>query len=108
MTELDLPAWAVLPAGILLITVGLLVDIGSLGLVRLPSFYARMLPPTMGSTLGSGCVLIASMLVSSALAGRPVIHEILITLFIAMTTPVSAMTLMAAAISRAASRVILE
>lgn len=100
MTGLDLPAWAALPAGILLIVGGLLVVIGSLGLLRLPDFYARMHPPTMGTTLGTGCVLIASMLVSSAVAGRPVIHEILITLFLVMTTPVSAMTLMTAAIAR--------
>ena len=98
MTPLDLPAWAALPAGILLIIGGLLAIIGSLGLLRMPSFYARMHPPTMGTTLGTGCVLIASMLVSSAVAGRPVIHELLITVFIVMTTPVSATTLMIAAI----------
>jgi multicomponent K+:H+ antiporter subunit G len=44
------------------------------------------------------------MLVSSAVAGRPVIHELLITLFVAMTTPVSAATLMAAAIARTKSK----
>ena len=101
MMEFNLPAWAALPAGILLIIGGLIVLIGSIGLLRLPSFYARMHPPTMGTTLGTGCVLIASMLVSSAVAGRPVIHEILITLFLVMTTPVSAMTLMTAAMARA-------
>jgi len=101
MTGIELPAWAALPAGILLILGGLLVLLGSLGLLRMPDFHARMHPPAMGSTLGTGCVLIASMLVSSAIAGRPVIHELLITLFIVMTAPVSAMTLMAAAIARA-------
>lgn len=100
MTGLELPAWAALPAGMLLIAGGLLVVIGSLGLLRMPDFYARMHPPTMGTTLGTGCVLIASMLVSTAVAGRPVIHEILITMFLVMTTPVSAMTLMTAAIAR--------
>ncbi len=100
MNGLDLPAWAALPAGILLIAGGLLVVIGSLGLLRMPTFYARMHPPTMGTTLGTGCVLVASMLVSSAVAGRPVIHEVLITLFLVMTTPISAMTLMTAAMSR--------
>ena len=104
MTPLDLPAWAALPAGILLIIGGLLAIIGSLGLLRMPSFYARMHPPTMGTTLGTGCVLIASMLVSSAVAGRPVIHELLITVFIVMTTPVSATTLMIAAITRTRTR----
>lgn len=100
MTGIEMPAWAALPAGILLILGGLLVLLGSLGLLRMPDFYARMHPPAMGSTLGTGCVLVASMLVSSAVAGHPVIHELLITLFIVMTTPVSAMTLMAAAIAR--------
>jgi multicomponent K+:H+ antiporter subunit G len=100
MTEFDLPAWAALPAGVLLIIGGLLVVIGSLGLLRMPGFYARMHPPTMGTTLGTGCVLVASMLVSSAVAGRLVMHELLITLFVVMTTPVSAITLMSAAIAR--------
>ena len=100
MTGFELPTWAALPAGILLIAGGLLVAIGSLGLLRMPTFYARMHPPTMGTTLGTGCVLIASMLVSSAIAGRPMIHEVLITLFFVMTTPISAMTLMTAATSR--------
>ena len=52
----------------------------------------------MGTTLGLGCVLIASMLVSSALRGRPVIHEVLITLFVVMTAPVTAILLTRAAI----------
>ena len=97
---LDLPVWAALPAALLLIAGGSLTLIGALGLLRLRDFYSRMHPPTMGTTLGTGCVLIASMLVSSAVVGRPVIHEVLITLFLVMTTPVSAMTLMTAAIAR--------
>ena len=98
MTEI--PAWAALPAGILLIAAGLLAVIGSFGLVRLPNFFARMHPPAMGNTLGVGCVLIASMLVTSAVAGRPVVHELLITLFVVMTAPVSAMLLARAALYR--------
>lgn len=101
MTEIALPAWAALSAAILLICGGLLALLGSVGLLQLRSFYARMHPVTMGMTLGTGCVLIASMLVSSALLQRPVIHEIVITLFIVITSPVSAMTLMRAAIHRA-------
>jgi multicomponent K+:H+ antiporter subunit G len=100
MSELALQPWAALPAALLLICGGLLALIGSLGLLRMGSFYARMHPPTMGATLGTGCVLIASMLVSSALLRRPVIHEILITLFVLITSPVSAMTLMRAAVYR--------
>ncbi|MFP5418227.1 MAG: monovalent cation/H(+) antiporter subunit G [Gammaproteobacteria bacterium] len=100
MSVVDVPLWAALPAAILLVCGGLLTAVGSLGLLRLDAFYARIHAPTMGSTLGAGCVLIASMLVSSALAGRPVIHELLITVFILVTSPVTAMLLMRAAMYR--------
>jgi len=76
---------------------GLVTVIGSLGLLRLPHFFARLHAPSMGNTLGTGCVLIASMLVSSAILQRPVFHEILITVFIVVTSPVTAMLVMRAA-----------
>ena len=46
----------------------------------MPDFYSRMHPPTTGTTLGIGAVLIASILVSSAALQRPVIHELLMAL----------------------------
>lgn len=100
MSVADVPLWAALPAAVLLVCGGLLTVVGSLGLLRLNAFYARIHAPTMGSTLGAGCVLVASMLVSSGLAGRPVIHELLITVFILVTSPVTAMLLMRAAMYR--------
>lgn len=100
MNHVDLPLWVTIPGTLLLVFGGLLVLIGSAGLVKLDHFYARMHPPTMGTTLGTGCVLITSMLVSSALEQRPVIHEILITVFVVMSAPVSAMLLMRAAVYR--------
>ena len=100
MSAADVPLWAALPASLLLIIGGLLTLVGSLGLLRLDAFYARIHAPTMGATLGTGCVLIAAMLTSSALAGRPVLHELLITLFILITSPVTAMLLMRTAIFR--------
>ena len=96
----DLPLWASLPAALLLIGGGILTLLGSLGLLRLDDFFARVHAPTMGSTLGTYCVLTASMLVSSALAARPVIHELLIALLILITAPVTTMILMSAAIKR--------
>ncbi len=53
MSELTLPLWAAVPAAILLICGGLLALIGSLGLLRMKDFYARMHPPTLGTTLGT-------------------------------------------------------
>ncbi len=100
MTAFEFPAWAVLPASLLLIIGGLLTVIGAIGLLRLPAFFMRMHAPSMGNTLGAGCVLIASMILSSALVGHPVAHEILITVFIVVTSPVTAMLVMRAAIYR--------
>jgi multicomponent K+:H+ antiporter subunit G len=97
MTATAIPLWVGVPAAVLLIGGGLLALIGAIGLLRLPNFYARMHPPTMGATLGTGLVLMASMLVSSAALHRPVIHELLITLFVVMTAPVTAILLMRAA-----------
>jgi multicomponent K+:H+ antiporter subunit G len=101
MTDAAIPLWVGAPAALLLICGGLLALIGALGLLRLKDFYSRMHPPTMGTTLGTGCVLVASMLVSSAALHRPVIHELLITLLLVMTAPVTAILLMQAGRKRA-------
>jgi multicomponent K+:H+ antiporter subunit G len=96
VTATALSLWISVPAAVLLIVGGLLTLIGSIGLLRLPDFYSLVHPPTMGTTLGTGSVLVASMLVSSAALVRPVIHELLITLLIFMTAPVTAILLMQA------------
>lgn len=62
--------------------------IGSLGLARLPDFYTRLHGPTKATTLGVGCLLIASSLYFSG-EGLS-LHEVLITLFLFITAPVSA------------------
>jgi multicomponent K+:H+ antiporter subunit G len=100
----ELPIWVALPAALLLIVGGLAALIGAIGLLRFPDFFSRMHPPTMCATLGTACALIASMLVSSALVGRPVLHEVLIAVFLVITTPITAILLMRAAIYRGGAR----
>jgi len=100
MTEPTLSAWAAIPAAILLMLGGIIALIGAIGLLRLKSFYARMHAPTMGATLGTGCVLLASMIVSSTVTHRAVFHELLIAAFLTMTAPVTAILLMRAARNR--------
>jgi multicomponent K+:H+ antiporter subunit G len=63
--------------------------VGAIGLARLPDFYMRLHAPTKASTLGVGGILLASMLVS-AFQGRAGMAELLITLFVFVTAPVSA------------------
>src|SRR3546814_4009532 len=99
-----LPAWAAIPVALLLVASGFLTLTGSLGLLRLPSFYSRIHSPTLGNTLGVFGVLLAPILVSSTLEGRYVVHQILITVFLVITSPVTAMLLMRAEIGRASGR----
>ena len=78
----QLPLWISLPVSLLLVLGGCIALIGCLGLLRLPHFYQRIHGPAITITLGAGCILIASMLLFSALETRPVVHELLITLFV--------------------------
>lgn len=104
MNVATLPPWAALPVACLLVLGGILTLVGAIGLLRLESFYARIHAPTLGASLGTFCVLLASMLSASVLAQRPVIHELLITLFILLTSPVTTLLLMRAAIYRRVGR----
>ncbi len=100
MQAAELPLWAaLLVSGLLLLGSGLAL-VGAIGLLRLRSFYERVHAPTLGATLGMGCVLIASMLVFSLLHSRFVIHEVLIAVLVVVTTPVTLMLLTRAALYR--------
>lgn len=71
--------------------------IGSWGLAKLPDFYTRLHGPSKASTLGVGGVLVASV-IHFAGRGSFSLHEILITLFLFISTPVSAHLLAKAAL----------
>jgi multicomponent K+:H+ antiporter subunit G len=101
MTHLaELPAWAALLVAVLLLIGAGLTLIGSVGLLRLGSFYQRVHAPTLGTTLGIGLVLIASMLCFSVLQSRLVLHELLIAAFTVVTTPITFILLARAALYR--------
>ena len=99
-TLTSLPDWAALIVICMLLLGGCIVFIGTLGLLRLPTFYQRMHGPAISITLGAGCILIASMILFTAAQSRLVVHELLITLFIMMTAPVVSMLLMRMAVYR--------
>ncbi|WP_148253525.1 Na+/H+ antiporter subunit G [Aidingimonas lacisalsi] len=73
-----------------LIAGGAFAFIGSLGLAHLRDFYMRLHGPTKSTTIGIGCILIASMLYFWVTEGKPDIQEMLITLFLFITAPVTA------------------
>ncbi len=71
MQASDLPAWAALLTALFVVVGAGLALIGSVGLLRLPSFYQRIHAPTLGTTLGTGAILIGSMIFSQCSAPAP-------------------------------------
>ena len=102
INQLDLPAWAALLTALFVVAGAVLTLIGSVGLLRLKTFYQRTHAPTLGTTLGTGAILIGSMIFFTAAGARPVLHEILIAIFVTVTTPVSFILLIKATSQRGA------
>jgi len=101
MTGLDdFPLWAAILVSLLLLIGSGLTLLGTIGLVRFRSFYERVHAPTLGTTFGAGGILLASILFFSVLQWRLSLHELLITAFVTVTTPVTLMLLARAAIYR--------
>jgi multicomponent K+:H+ antiporter subunit G len=73
--------------------------IGSIGLARLPDIFTRLHGPTKATTLGVGSILLGSILYFSARQGLS-LHEVLVSLFLFLTAPVSAHLLSRAALHR--------
>ena len=84
-------------AALLLLLGAFFLLVGAIGLTRLPDFFMRLHAPTKASTLGLGGMLLASMLLAAA-HGRAGFAELLITLFVFVTAPVSANLLAQAAL----------
>ncbi len=74
---------------LLILAGGFFTLVGSLGLLRLPDFYMRLHGPTKATTLGVGAILVASAVYFSH-RGEVSLHEVLVTLFLFITAPVSA------------------
>jgi multicomponent K+:H+ antiporter subunit G len=81
--------WEILIAAFLVLG-GVFGLVGSIGLVKFPDPMTRLHAPTKATTLGVGGVLIASMLYFASQQGHFSFHELLITLFLFLTAPVSA------------------
>ena len=96
----NLPAWAALLTAVLVLVGAAVTLTGSLGLLRLGNFYARVHAPTLGTTAGMASILAGSALCFSVLEARPIVHEILIAVFVTLTTPVTLMLLVRAALYR--------
>ena len=85
-----MPFVAELIISIALVISGIFGFVGSYGLIKLKGSVQRLHAPTKATTLGVGGVLIASMIYFYAKTGYISVHELLITLFLFLTAPITA------------------
>ena len=83
---------------ILLLIGGSFVLVGSIGLVKMPDFFMRLHGPTKATTLGMASLLTAAMIFFSTTEVGLSVKEILISLFLLLTAPISAYMMIKSAI----------
>jgi len=96
----ELPLWAAIAVSLLVLGGATTALIGSIGLLRFESFYSRLHPPTLGTSSGTVLICAGSILCFSILETRLSVHEVVIILFVTVTTPVTFMLLARAALYR--------
>ena len=96
----EMSAFATILVSALVVVGAAFTLVGTIGLVRLPSFYQRIHAPTLGTTLGTACIALASMIYFTAIGGRPVIYELALIAFITVPTPAGLIILVRAALLR--------
>jgi multicomponent K+:H+ antiporter subunit G len=96
----SVPLWVDALTALLAVLGGLAALIGSLGVLRLGSFFQRVHAPTLGATLGTWCLSLATVLQGSFVYRQPFVHALLIAVFIAVTAPITTIFLLRAAIFR--------
>lgn len=84
---------------VLLLIGGFFSLVGSIGLAKLSDFLKRLHGPTKATTLGVGGILLASIVHHSVLGDGLGLRELLITLFLFLTAPVSAHVMARAAMA---------
>jgi multicomponent K+:H+ antiporter subunit G len=75
------------------------VLVGSFGLAKLSEFFKRLHGPTKATTLGVGCILMASILWHAVRGDGLGLRELLVTVFLFITAPVSAHLMARAALA---------
>jgi multicomponent K+:H+ antiporter subunit G len=95
-----IPAIAAVLTAALLVAGAAITLLGSVGLLTLRTFYQRVHAPTLGTTLGTVCIALASIVYFSASGSRLVVHEVLVIAFVSLTTPISLLVLVRAAVLR--------
>ena len=101
MTEQTLPLWLDIFISVIVVLGALIALIGSSGLLRLKTYFERVHAPSIIATLGTWCIMHATVIYFSVQEHKLAIHAILIAIFIAVTVPITTIFLMRAALFRA-------
>ena len=88
----QVPLWAAIVISVLVVVGSGLTLLGTLGLVRLSSFFDRIHAPTLGTSWGTAGVMLGSALLFTLTGDRLVIHEIVIGALMMTTTMAAAAT----------------
>ena len=101
MNEIVLPLWAEVAIAVLVLAGSLIALLGSLGLMRLKSYFERVHAPSIIATLGCWLIMWALVIFFSVSGHGFAAHPLLIAVFIAVTVPITTIFLMRAALFRA-------
>lgn len=96
-----LPLWLEAIIAVLVLAGAGLALLGSIGLLRLRTFFERVHAPTIIATLGCWLIMHATVIYFSVVDGALALHALLIAVFVAITAPVMSVFLMRAALFRA-------
>ncbi len=96
-----LPLWLEAIIALLVLAGAGLALLGSIGLLRLRTFFERVHAPTIIATLGCWLIMHATVIYFSVVDGALALHALLIAVFVAITAPVMSVFLMRAALFRA-------
>ncbi len=100
--ELNLPLWAEIAVGALVLGGAIIALLGSMGLMRLKSYFERVHAPSIIATMGCWLIMWATFVFFTATGGQGLaLHALLIAVFIALTVPITTIFLMRAALFRA-------
>lgn len=96
----DLPLWAQLLVAALVLGGSLIALLGSLGLLRLKSYFERVHSPSIIATMGCWLIMHATWIYFSVSGQGFAMHAFLIAVFVAVTVPITTIFLMRAALFR--------
>ena len=96
-----LPLWLEIIVAVLVLAGAALALLGSIGLLRLPTFFERVHAPSIIATLGCWLIMHGTVLYFSVANRSLALHALLIAVFVAITVPIMSIFLMRAALFRA-------